>query len=561
MSQATATAAARQPGAASVTRLLLASASAALLIGAAEPAPRLIVTLRPDLAADARGRLLVFATPASGADARGGDAVDLERGRHVWVAGRDVAGSEPGRSVTIDGATDAFPASLASLAPGSYHVQAVLDRDGDYNFAGRAPGDLLSEVVTVRLPLASPPTLQLDHAVPPATDQFDTAGLPPAAAAQITASRPHLHDERIASRALTRFRGERQAVAAWVLTPPGYDPASRRTYPTVFTAGGFGVRHKLGGQQLSRMWHLMETGAIPPMIWVALDHVTATGTTEFADSASNGPWGEALVRDVIPALETRYRMDARPSGRFLTGHSSGGWFALWAMVRYPRVFGGSWATAPDPVDFHDFIGVDLYARDANMYRASDGAQRPLERDHGEVLDTIEGAALLERVLGREGGQLHSFEWVFSPRRSDGNPAPLFDRATGAVDFAVAAYWREHYDIVRKLQAEWPRQRGQLGGKLHVIVGDADSYYLDGPVHRLDAALRRLGDRANIRFVPGATHSMAELYASAGDRNALWEEMTRAMYAAARPGETWDGGYGKVPAATPARPATQPDRAS
>lgn len=560
MSRDTLTAAARQLRTSSVMRLLLASASAALLIGAADPEPRFIVTLRPDLAADARGRLLVFAAPASGADARGA-AVDLDRGRQVWVAGRDVAGFSGGRSVTIDAATEAFPASLASLAPGSYRVQAVLDRDGDYIFAGRGPGDLLSEVVTVRLPLASTPTLQLDHAVPPATDQFDTADLPPAAAMQIAASRPHLHDERIASRALTRFREERQAVAAWVLTPPGYDPTSRRTYPTVYTAGGFGVGHKLAGQQLSRMWHLMETGAIPPIIWVALDHATATGTTEFADSASNGPWGEALVRDVIPALEARYRMDARPSGRFLTGHSSGGWFALWAMVRYPGVFGGSWATAPDPVDFHDFLGVDLYAREANLYRAPDGTPRPLERDHGEVLDTIESAARLERVLGRHGGQLRSFEWVFSPRRADGTPALLFDRETGAVDPAVAAYWREHYDIVRKLQAEWPHRRGHLVGKLHVIVGDADSYYLDGPVHRLDAALRRLGGRADIRFVPGATHSMAQLYARAGDRNALWKEMTRAMYAAARPGETWDEGSGKLPAASPARTTARPDQAS
>jgi NAD(P)-dependent dehydrogenase (short-subunit alcohol dehydrogenase family) len=59
----------------------------------------------------------VFATPASGADAHGGDAVDLERGRQVWVAGRDVAGFGQGRSVTIDGVTDAFPTSLATLRP------------------------------------------------------------------------------------------------------------------------------------------------------------------------------------------------------------------------------------------------------------------------------------------------------------------------------------------------------------------------------------------------------------------------------------------------------------
>jgi hypothetical protein len=101
MSRDTLTAAARQLRASSVMRLLLASASAALLLGAAAPAPRLIVTLQPDLAADARGRLLVFAAP-----------------------GRDVAGFGPGHSVTIDAATDAFPASLATLRPGSYRVQA-----------------------------------------------------------------------------------------------------------------------------------------------------------------------------------------------------------------------------------------------------------------------------------------------------------------------------------------------------------------------------------------------------------------------------------------------------
>lgn len=213
MTRFTLTAAARQSGASRMWRLLLASAAAALLIGAAEPEPRLTVTLRPDLAADARGRLLVFAAPASGGEAPG-DAVDLERGRPVWVAGRDVAGFGAGFSVTIDATTDAFPASLATLRPGSYRVQAVLDRNDDYNVAGRGPGDLLSGVITLRLPLASTPTLQLDRAVPPMTDQFDTAGLPSAAASQIAASRPHLHDERIASRALTRFRGERQIVAA-----------------------------------------------------------------------------------------------------------------------------------------------------------------------------------------------------------------------------------------------------------------------------------------------------------------------------------------------------------
>jgi enterochelin esterase-like enzyme len=48
-------------------------------------------------------------------------------------------------------------------------------------------------------------------------------------------------------------------------------------------------------------------------------------------------------------------MDAKPSGRLLTGHSSGGWAALWLQVTYPKLFGGAWPTSPDPSDFRDFL--------------------------------------------------------------------------------------------------------------------------------------------------------------------------------------------------------------
>lgn len=71
-----------------------------------------------------------------------------------------------------------------------------------------------------------------------------------------------------------------------------------------------------------------------------------------------------------------------------------------------------------------------------------------------------------------------------------------------------------------------------------MVGTADSYYLDGPVRQLDAAFRKVGGHADFRYVPGATHSMPMLYTTDGDRNALWKEMSRAIYAMARPGQMW-----------------------
>jgi uncharacterized protein (DUF2141 family) len=230
-------------------RLLLA-VPALCLMSAAMPETRITVTLPQGLAGDAGGRLLVFAEPATPANATA-DAVDLGNpDESVAVAARDVTRFGPERRTTIDTAEAAFPASFATLPPGSYRVQVVLDRNGDYNYGGRGPGDLISRVETVSFPLTAAPTITLERAIPPAADQFDTTGFPPGAVAQIAASRSHLHEEWIASPALSRFRGSNQSVQAWVLTPPGYDPKARTTYPTVFTAGGFGATHKLDGQQL-----------------------------------------------------------------------------------------------------------------------------------------------------------------------------------------------------------------------------------------------------------------------------------------------------------------------
>src|SRR3546814_19939640 len=71
----------------------------------------------------------------------------------------------------------------------------------------------------------------------------------------------------------------------------------------------------------------------------------------------------------------KYRRDARPSGRFLNGHSSGGWSTLWLQVAYPKIFGGTWPTAPDASDFHDFTNINIYAANANAYAGADGDRK------------------------------------------------------------------------------------------------------------------------------------------------------------------------------------------
>ncbi len=110
---------------------------------------------------------------------------------------------------------------------------------------------------------------------------------------------------------------------------------------------------------------------------------------------------------------------------------------------------------------------------------------------------------MEWALG-PGGQLHSFEAVFSPRGEDGTPQLIWDRRTGAVDTAVTRHW-EKYDIRLILERNWSDLGPKLNGKLHVIMGDQDTFYLEGATILLKESLKQLGSDAEIEIVPGRDH--------------------------------------------------------
>lgn len=525
------------PGLLSVGLSLSGNGFARDAVPVPSPAPRFAVSLPADGAAVAGGRLLVFATEAGAAHAAAKDGkvdeIDANpfRGTSTAVAARDIGQLQTGQSVTVDGDQEALPA-FSRLPPGDYLVQAVLDVDHSYAYSGRGPGDLVGPVTAVHLPASTPIPLQLGPAVPAmAPWSLSPRMLTPEIAKHLEQAKAHAQPLDFRSPALSAFWGRPITMRGWVLLPPGYE-AGKQRYPTVYFTHGFGANVDYLAGYAAGVYAATAEGKMPPMIWVFLDQSTPAGTHEFADSVNNGPWGKALTEELIPSLESRYRMDAAPTGRFLTGHSSGGWATLWLQVRYPKVFGGTWSTSPDPADFHDFTGVDLYAAGANAYRRADGTPVPLVRDQGKVLGTFEGFARLERALGAYGGQLTSFEWVFSPRGPDGRPMPMFDRDTGKVDPQVVAYWREHYDIVAHLQRDWPALKPDLDGKIHVYVGTADTFYLDGAAHRLDTALKALGAKAEVHFVPDRTHF--DLYKTGDDPRGLLLQIAREMYATARP---------------------------
>lgn len=502
------------------------------------------VRLDPALAQPhASGRLLVFAMPADKAEAaaKNGKVEEVDARPMapdaVTIAAMELPSLASGASVVLDADAIAFPQPFSRLPKGDYYLQAVLDANHDYNYGGRGPGDVVSEPTRVRLGNARRmPSLVLTRVLPERPDPWAVPEDAPAdmrAAMAATHAQTELLD--FVSPALSAFWGRAIHLRGWVLVPPGYADAgnARLRYPTAYFTHGFGGNLPGLVKSVAYVSAAMQEGSMPPMIWVFLDESSATGTHEFADSVNNGPWGHALTTEVIPSLEARYRMDGKASGRLLNGHSSGGWATLWLQVAYPKLFGGTWSTAPDSSDFHDFTGPDLYAPNANVYRRADGSAWPLVRVDGKVVSTLGQFARQEAVKGEYGGQFGSFDWVFSPRGADGRPMPMFDRATGAVDPAVVAYWREHYDIAYKLQTQWPALKPDLDGKIRVIVGDADTFYLDGAARRLKAVLDGLGAQAEVRLLPGKTHS--DLYGEGDDRRALLKKIAWEMHAVARPG--------------------------
>jgi S-formylglutathione hydrolase FrmB len=487
------------------------------------------VNLSASAPAPVNGRLLVFLKKGHGDKDVNVDEFHPEA---TWVAAREIQALNPGQSVEIDADEIAYPQPFSQIPRGDYEAQAVLDVGHSYNYRSRRTQDWISGVVPLKQwPDSVEASLTLDHH--PSQNQAHVELM---RKAMENARDDVAKREDFTSPALTRFWGHDVAMKAWVILPPGYATQTQEHYPAVYWTHGFGGDIDsclLAGLEIH---HRMQQGKMPPMIWVMLDESIPEGTHEFADSVNNGPWGAALTTEFIPYLEHKYRMDAQRDGRFLNGHSSGGWATLQLEINYPAIFGGTWSTSPDPSDFHNFTGPDLYAPGANVYTKPDGSPWPIMRDHGKVLSTFQQFARLESVLGPYGGQITSFDWVFSPKGAGGAPEPMFNRETGAVNPQVAAYWRDHYDLAHIVEANWAARGADLKGRIHVFVGTADTFYLDGAAHLLDAVLNRLGAQAQFTYLPDKTHF--DVYQEGQDKEKLFDRISAEMYAVARPGKQW-----------------------
>jgi hypothetical protein len=446
-----------------------------------------------------------------------------------YLFGINVEALAPGADAVLNDSAFGWPAAhLSAIPSGDYLVQAVLNRYETFHLAdgrtlklppdkgegqqwAKKPGNLYSTPVTLHVDASHPvrTTLVLDQIIPPIAPKTDSE---------------FIRHIRIRSELLSRFWGRDVYLGAHVLVPKGFDAhpqarfplmvfhghypddisGFRTTPPDSHLAPDYSERFHLAGynriqeQEAYAFYQKWISADFPRFLVVEIEHANPFYDDSYAvNSANLGPYGDAINKELIPEIERRFRGIGAGWARFTYGGSTGGWEALATQVFYPDMYNGAFAACPDPIDFRAYTIINLY-KDHNAYTLQGEAstvERPAFRNYlGEVFATQRDENYMELAQGdrsRSGGQYDIWQAVFSPVGADGYPKPIFDKVSGVIDSAVAAYWREHFDLSHIIARDWATLAPKLKGKIHLYVGNGDNYYLTDSVYYSQEVLESL----------------------------------------------------------------------
>jgi len=449
------------------------------------------------------------------------------------VFGADVYQLKPGESAVVDGAILGYPfRALGEIPSGDYYVQAILNVYTEFHRAdahviwahmdqwegqqfNQSPGNLYSRVQKLHLDPSRNYAIKLSL----------TEVIPPV---QVPADTKWVKRFKIKSQLLTKFWGHTIYLGAIALLPRDYSSHPGVHYPVVYLPDHFPhdapfdfrtedvpgdekrrqLLKKLGYETGYEFYQAWSAEHFPRMIAVYLQHPTPYSYASYAvNSANNGPYGDAIMTELIPYIEEHLRIIRRPYARVLTGGSTAGWETLALQLYHPKFFGGTWTFCPDPIDFRSYGLVNIYEDDnafvfqpppqdaENLRPESSAPERFLNRaDDGQPLTTMRQVSQLESVVAGGSGSglvLGTWEAVYGPVGADGYPKPLWDKLTGKIDHDVARYMRDHgYDLRYYAATNWPKIGPDLVGKLHLYTGDMDDFYLNLGVYHFEDFLKK-----------------------------------------------------------------------
>lgn len=274
-----------------------------------------------------------------------------------------------------------------------------------------------------------------------------------------------------------------------VYLPPEYEASPRRRFPLFVDLVGFGssgpthVAWKGFDENLpERLERLVREGRMGPVVAVFPDCWTRLGGNQYIDSSALGRYASHLVREVVPAVEARYRTWAEPGRRALFGKSSGGYGALVHGMRHARHWGAVACHSGD-------MGFDLCYRGevprvatalarhggdpARFLRDFYAKRKPSSGDHTVLMFLAMAASYDPDPDARLGFRL-----------------PM-DLRTAQVDERRWRRWRAHDPLTLVERASCQRGLRSLGG-LYFDCGERDEFHLHFGARRLHDRLDALG---------------------------------------------------------------------
>ncbi|WP_027077810.1 alpha/beta hydrolase-fold protein [Maribacter antarcticus] len=416
--------------------------------------------------------------------------------------GMNIKNWDKNQNKVLDGSNDWLKTpewGFRAVPHGVYYIQAVWNQNMDSESRSNTPGNLYSEPIKVNTQELQNIELTLSKTIP----------------------QRELEDHELVkffemeSKVLSKWWSKSMRVKASVLLPSGYNSNPDEKYPVRYNVAGYGGRYTRINSLVKRKefmswWTSVEA---PQIITVFLDGEGPYGDSYQLDSENSGPYGEALITELIPKIENQFRMDGTPNTRFVDGCSTGGWVSLALQLFYPESFNGCWSYSPDPVSFEKMQLVNIYEDENAFYNDRDYIRPSMRDQYGDPLFSIKQEIKEENVLGASntfvtsGGQWGAWNALYSPKADDELPKPIFNPITGTIDKEVAEHWKK-YDLLLYTSAKWAELGPELKGKIHIWMGDMDNFYLNNSMRDFDDFLTNTTNPtsdAEIEFTPMKGH--------------------------------------------------------
>jgi S-formylglutathione hydrolase FrmB len=385
---------------------------------------------------------------------------------------------------------------LSSIPKNKYYIQVLWDQDFKESRIN-APGNLFTTPEQIDLNKDLTIELELSEVIP--ERQLIEHEL--------------VREVNFKSDTLSKWWKKTMEIKASILLPSDYD--KNASYPIRYNVAGYGGRYTrieniIKDKDFMTWWASEDS---PQVINVFLDGEGPFGDPYQMDSDNSGPFGYALIYELIPHIEDTYRNSNSAKTRFVDGCSTGGWVSLGLQIFYPDHFNGAFSYSPDAIEFENYQLINIY-KDQKAYTNEFGYLRPCMRNtYGEPLQSMKSFVEFENVQGYSGTYLDSGDQfgshtaLYSPKGKNGLPKPLFDPITGVIDHEVAEYWKK-YDLKLHLKNNWETLGEKLQGKIYIWMGDMDHFYLNMATREFQKFLETTEDPksdAVIEFTPMQGH--------------------------------------------------------